>query len=851
MAAKIIKRIVSLDGPIPVDVLPGALYTGENGGHEFWIYGWRGTQALALSGAVTAQFVNENEETVPLTGSILDGAARVALPAECYHVPGKYRLTVFCALNGESSAVYRAEGRVASASTTTAYDPAGRLPDTAELAARIEAAVAAIPADYSELLGSIAHTFSTSTAYTVGQYVWYEGELYRFNAAHPAGAWIGTDAARYTATDELPLLRAKITEQAADFKETIGHSTPVASLFSDILLESREFTASGRTVKVKRNWASVRYVSSNANSRIYNLIAYDVKQVGIPNYVPDESTLIPVASIPASGMLVMRRSTQEKPAAYSSVNLIFCTVDNGTVTVVARKNVSTNSNKPFTRTYYNTEDIAATHVTLALATQKAASGMDVDLVFDIIPYGADFDQTAQDVEMLKTQTAHNEATVALLETHKAAQPLDANNQPTNGTAGQLLRTRGDGATEWADAGLPTDTQVAGAVSAWLNDHPGATTTVDFSVVKKIYSSLSAMASDQALAVGHVAQTLGYFAEGDGGGACVRIVSAQPAAGYSVAAANGYAALLPGDYLAPEMFGAYGDDTHDDAAAFNLACTWARYYGIPVRVGRKTYRIGATISVREQVRLTGCNTDACVLHYVGDGVCLDAFGSCAIDGVQIKSSSAGANTIGINVDSTEISSGGGTRKNINIKNCKILQFRKAAICLNNEWQVNIDNCRIEGYGRNKEGGECAGILFDYDGAVLSGWAGSGNLITNTYVKLCDYGIYNRGGWDVTVVNCIFEYVKYGIYKYEGGTPMTVVGCWFEQISTDGFGLYGKIFNVMGCRGDSTFDLSENTVYGILAIGSYTRFSNLVLYDANRVPYRLSVDTGGNVIATALS
>lgn len=210
MAAKIIKRIVSLDGPIPVDVLPGALYTGENGGHEFWIYGRRGAQALALSGAVTAQFVNENEETVPLTGSILDGAARVALPAECYHVPGKYRLTVFCALNGESSAVYRAEGRVASASTTTAYDPAGRLPDTAELAARIEAAVASIPADYSALLAAIAPTFSSDAAYTSGDYVWYSGALYRFYLNHAPGEWNAAQATAVAAMDEITAICARV-----------------------------------------------------------------------------------------------------------------------------------------------------------------------------------------------------------------------------------------------------------------------------------------------------------------------------------------------------------------------------------------------------------------------------------------------------------------------------------------------------------------------------------------------------------------------------------------------------------------------------------------------------------------
>ena len=47
-----------------------------------------------------------------------------------------------------------------------------------------------------------------------------------------------------------------------------------------------------------------------------------------------------------------------------------------------------------------------------------------------------------------------------------------------GTSGQLLRTKGDGKTEWADVGLPTDEQTAEAIAAWLDEHPEATTTVE-------------------------------------------------------------------------------------------------------------------------------------------------------------------------------------------------------------------------------------------------------------------------------------------------------------------------------------------------------------------------------------
>lgn len=61
---------------------------------------------------------------------------------------------------------------------------------------------------------------------------------------------------------------------------------------------------------------------------------------------------------------------------------------------------------------------------------------------------------------------------------KVNQPLNGNLQPVNGTNGQVLRTKGDGSTEWATVGLPTDAQTAEAVEAWLDEHPEATTTVE-------------------------------------------------------------------------------------------------------------------------------------------------------------------------------------------------------------------------------------------------------------------------------------------------------------------------------------------------------------------------------------
>lgn len=112
----------------------------------------------------------------------------------------------------------------------------------------------------------------------------------------------------------------------------------------------------------------------------------------------------------------------------------------------------------------------------------------------------------------------------------------------NGTAGQLLRTNGDGTTQWVDQGLPSDEQIAEAVTDWLTDHPEATTTVqDGSITREkfteslnkkidsIYDTVQDMIQDVSLSSGMFVQTGGYGSVHDGGGQLYRITSTKPSA----------------------------------------------------------------------------------------------------------------------------------------------------------------------------------------------------------------------------------------------------------------------------------------------------------------------------------
>ena len=51
--------------------------------------------------------------------------------------------------------------------------------------------------------GVTATPFSAETAYSAGEYVVYNGQLYCFTEAHAAGAWTGSDASACTMADEM------------------------------------------------------------------------------------------------------------------------------------------------------------------------------------------------------------------------------------------------------------------------------------------------------------------------------------------------------------------------------------------------------------------------------------------------------------------------------------------------------------------------------------------------------------------------------------------------------------------------------------------------------------------------
>lgn len=102
----------------------------------------------------------------------------------------------------------------------------------------------------------------------------------------------------------------------------------------------------------------------------------------------------------------------------------------------------------------------------------------VDNTLSVTGAAADAKKTGDELTELNERTDDLKSDFNYILPRKVNQPLNGNLQPVNGTNGQVLRTKGDGSTEWATVGLPTDAQTAEAVEAWLDEHPEATTTVE-------------------------------------------------------------------------------------------------------------------------------------------------------------------------------------------------------------------------------------------------------------------------------------------------------------------------------------------------------------------------------------
>lgn len=195
-----------LKEPVKVRYLDGNVFSADNAGNLIGVNIFSNGEPATLGGSVAANVIRADGATVAVVGALSDNKATVVLNQSCYAVPGPISIIIKITQSGAVTTVCAVVANVYQSSTDTVVDPGTIIPSIETLLAAIEAAVASIPADYSSLWTSLAPAYSNSSTYIIGQYVTYDGKLYRcvstidspesFTIAHWSQVSIGGDLLR-------------------------------------------------------------------------------------------------------------------------------------------------------------------------------------------------------------------------------------------------------------------------------------------------------------------------------------------------------------------------------------------------------------------------------------------------------------------------------------------------------------------------------------------------------------------------------------------------------------------------------------------------------------------------------
>ena len=206
--------------PVQVQYVNGNVFSQDNMGNRIGVKLYKDGVAHGSEGTISASVIRADGATLAVTGSSSGNTAWVDLPQAAYAVPGLLTIVIKSTVSSAVTTICAALATVYRSSTDSIVDPGTVIPSISDLIAQIQAAVASIPADYSALWTSLASNFSTSMAYNAGQYVTYDGRLYRFRVNH-TGNWVSSDAVAVNVGAEMTKAN-NLVKPVADTIYTIG-----------------------------------------------------------------------------------------------------------------------------------------------------------------------------------------------------------------------------------------------------------------------------------------------------------------------------------------------------------------------------------------------------------------------------------------------------------------------------------------------------------------------------------------------------------------------------------------------------------------------------------------------------
>lgn len=202
--------IQDIKRPITIQHCGNLVFTGDNLSDTVSVSVLEDGEPYSISGTVAMNCIRADGATVTVTGSVSGNTASATLTQACVAIPGPLAVVIKVTSDTTTTTLLKAVYMVDVGVTGTAVDPGTIIPDVTTLINAIETAVGSIPADYSDLLATIAPNFVSGT-YNKDQYVWNNGTLYRFTDDH-SGSWTGTDVQSVVIGDELTNLKNAIED---------------------------------------------------------------------------------------------------------------------------------------------------------------------------------------------------------------------------------------------------------------------------------------------------------------------------------------------------------------------------------------------------------------------------------------------------------------------------------------------------------------------------------------------------------------------------------------------------------------------------------------------------------------
>ena len=178
-------------GKIFRSFLENTIGSGDELANRFGVRVFRNGVPEDVGGTCIGLFIRADGGTVTISsGTVSGNVAYVTLPEACYAVEGNFTLAIKCQGGGVTGTLRIVDGVVSRTSTSAAVDPGNIIPSVEDLIEAIDTAIASIPADYSDLWETIAPNVDPESedGYKAGQYVTYNGGLYRFKVDH-TGSW--------------------------------------------------------------------------------------------------------------------------------------------------------------------------------------------------------------------------------------------------------------------------------------------------------------------------------------------------------------------------------------------------------------------------------------------------------------------------------------------------------------------------------------------------------------------------------------------------------------------------------------------------------------------------------------